>query len=354
MSVSLGDCKAFRVSKNGLVFDLSEESRNDPFDVTDPGGRLGVHAGEPKPDLRSLFAFWSPVDEGDVISLMSDGISDNLDPQIHGLMPPDLGVDVDNWSNLSRGLGSILKSEYVKNYITEKIVPTEPSFITPNTIAHGLMSNALSVTEHHRNYLSQNPSLKAPSDYSLFPGKLDHASVVSFRVGYVSKAPITSLPSVSREAVAPRPFLDDSSSTLSSVPNDLNEKKRRISFSVSSNVVLANTGGSSPPSSPFSASPAAGKFMGRSASEQGTFPGRIHVRPSSTAPSSSSPSGSGPASASQEVQSSPTGWVSISGATRGRRSSIRLTDKKPVAKRDSSEEKIEQPSDKSSEPPAEN
>ena len=39
----------------------------------------------------------------------------------------------------------------------------------------------------NRNFLSENPTLKVPGNYAQYPGKLDHSSIVCFRVGRTNR-----------------------------------------------------------------------------------------------------------------------------------------------------------------------
>ena len=52
-------------------------------DPTDPGGRLGPYQGrEQKPDLRNLCCYYHPCEPGDLLIIVSDGVYDNLDPEV--------------------------------------------------------------------------------------------------------------------------------------------------------------------------------------------------------------------------------------------------------------------------------
>eukprot|EP00324_Dicrateria_rotunda_P004055 CAMPEP_0206160284 /NCGR_PEP_ID=MMETSP1474-20131121/6625_1 /ASSEMBLY_ACC=CAM_ASM_001110 /TAXON_ID=97495 /ORGANISM="Imantonia sp., Strain RCC918" /LENGTH=278 /DNA_ID=CAMNT_0053561533 /DNA_START=454 /DNA_END=1287 /DNA_ORIENTATION=+ len=96
VTVNIGDCKVLHISRNKVVTDITDVNRSDYLDPTDPGGRLGPYQGV-WPDLRNLAAFWTTVEEGDIIASMSDGVHDNLDPQIQGLSPSDFGYPQENW-----------------------------------------------------------------------------------------------------------------------------------------------------------------------------------------------------------------------------------------------------------------
>src|SRR5690606_18103380 len=81
---SVGDCKAFLYrAASRTVVDITLFNRTE-LDVRDPGGRLGPHLKGGAPDTRNLQLFWEACDDEDIIILMSDGIHDNLDPELLG------------------------------------------------------------------------------------------------------------------------------------------------------------------------------------------------------------------------------------------------------------------------------
>ena len=61
------------------------------------------------PDDRNIAAFWVPVEEGDIIAVMSDGVHDNLDPQIQGLSPCDFDLQYTDWESMPASYTAELK-----------------------------------------------------------------------------------------------------------------------------------------------------------------------------------------------------------------------------------------------------
>jgi len=56
---------------------------------------------------------------------------------------------------------------------------------SPKTIGTKLLKHSINVTKKSRIYLEQNPTKREPSDHSLYPGKMDHTTCLTFRVcGY--------------------------------------------------------------------------------------------------------------------------------------------------------------------------
>eukprot|EP00009_Paramoeba_aestuarina_P010069 CAMPEP_0201542768 /NCGR_PEP_ID=MMETSP0161_2-20130828/72214_1 /ASSEMBLY_ACC=CAM_ASM_000251 /TAXON_ID=180227 /ORGANISM="Neoparamoeba aestuarina, Strain SoJaBio B1-5/56/2" /LENGTH=263 /DNA_ID=CAMNT_0047950447 /DNA_START=621 /DNA_END=1409 /DNA_ORIENTATION=- len=106
--VSVGDCKAFAFSQKKRMFmDITCGNRLTSRDPTDPGGRLGPSSTNGKmeesgvlPDLRNLSLYFHEFEEGDLLLLMSDGVHDNLDPQILGYSPLSFGIPCESWDVL--------------------------------------------------------------------------------------------------------------------------------------------------------------------------------------------------------------------------------------------------------------
>lgn len=42
----------------------------------------------------------------------------------------------------------------------------------------------MAVTQKSRDFMVNNPRLKLPNNYQEYPGKMDHASGLAFRVGF--------------------------------------------------------------------------------------------------------------------------------------------------------------------------
>lgn len=77
--VNLGDCKAYRwSSRSKNIKDVTVILRETAIDPRDPGGRLGPHLDDGSCDLRNLSVYCIECEDGDIISLVSDGVHDNL------------------------------------------------------------------------------------------------------------------------------------------------------------------------------------------------------------------------------------------------------------------------------------
>lgn len=79
-------------------------------DPRDPGGRLGPQLSPGEPDLRNLTLGQALLDEGDFLLLCTDGVHDNLDPELLGLQPSDVGVKAKAWDELTPEVGTDAKT----------------------------------------------------------------------------------------------------------------------------------------------------------------------------------------------------------------------------------------------------
>jgi len=185
------------------VEDITTGNRRNVHDARDPGGRLGPYVGEGNPDLRNVGVYWTFCEEDDLILVVSDGVHDNLDPQILGVTPKEVDnemyaniVDWKSFSNdsevekiktahmqklLSDDL--ILGGEEDRKMRTKIFAQGEEDLLSPESITSRILKHCLNVTGKGRQWMEQNPKEKLPMDYASFPGKMDHATVVVLKVG---------------------------------------------------------------------------------------------------------------------------------------------------------------------------
>jgi hypothetical protein len=145
---NIGDCKVLHFSqRTRKVIDITDSCRMNSLDPTDPGGRIGSYK-QYMPDFRNLVAVWMPVEEGDIVFAMSDGVHDNLDPQIQGLSPVDFGLDY-TWQNIPDHLSVALKRSYLVHFVEERIIDSS-SDVTPSLIKDHLIEYCLKATQKTR------------------------------------------------------------------------------------------------------------------------------------------------------------------------------------------------------------
>jgi len=65
--------------------------------------------------------------------------------------------------------------------LTEMIVDGQSS--TPKLITNRLLKYCMDLTASSREYMEQNPFVALSHDYNKYPGKMDHATCIAFRVG---------------------------------------------------------------------------------------------------------------------------------------------------------------------------
>ena len=182
---NLGDCKAFYYSlQTKKVKDITVNTRENIQESGDPGGRLGPR-GDSKPDLRNLSLFWQYCEEGDFIFIVSDGVYDNCDLRHQGYLPKDVGLNVNSWEEADPKKVYSLNCKHVEDQLAKLLHPFGDT-ITTDQICFSLTNFCLELTESTRKFMFENPSSRLPKDYTKFPGKVDHTSVICFKVGEVS------------------------------------------------------------------------------------------------------------------------------------------------------------------------
>jgi serine/threonine protein phosphatase PrpC len=182
--ISVGDCKAFRYDcRAKKCSDITVGNRNNLSDPRDPGGRLGPQTKQGGPDLRNLELYACPCQVGDIIILCSDGVHDNLDPQILGKKPSDCELPGDDWAQIPNEIGMTAKNRFMNKLMTD-IVLSEGSEVNPSVIAKKIIRHCRDITGAARQWMEQNPNSVQQADYVLYPGKLDHTTVVCFMVGH--------------------------------------------------------------------------------------------------------------------------------------------------------------------------
>ena len=204
--VSVGDspCLVWKHRKQVVqeVTLLTEEGKE--RDVRDCGGCLGANVGT-EPDLSNLMCYFVPVAKGDVVFLVSDGIYDNFDPVIllQGLTECERQKRSAENASLLRDLPVLTmrqRQEHQVQLVTEQLKKATPdsgeASLDASTVTKALIQHARDVTNSKRNYLehgcsdidSSNLSTHAKAKkksevLNTLPGKMDHASIVAYKVG---------------------------------------------------------------------------------------------------------------------------------------------------------------------------
>ena len=192
--INCGDCKGFRFSAASLdVIDITPDTRqnNDPSDC---GGRLGPYIQGRDPDLRNFHLRYLPCHIGDIIFVMSDGVYDNIDPEHLGLSPKSFGIDSDSWEGIDFERAEKVRYAYrlsaLRDIILKDHLRGQP--LVPQVIVQRLLEFCLLTNKPSVEWMEQNPGRKLPSDFSRFPGKMDHSTVAC----WVVEADYTTSPGV--------------------------------------------------------------------------------------------------------------------------------------------------------------
>lgn len=183
ITLSVGDCKAFHYSPTSRqVRDITRGNRADLCDPCDPGGRIGRSSLENgDPDLRNLSLYITPCVQGDFVFLMSDGIHDNFDPEMLGIDPAALGLICTEWATAPPALVEAAKTTFMEGLIGRVLANARCS--TPRQACRALLEHAASVSKTSRAFMESGQNGRLPKDYTLYPGKMDHSSVIAAIIG---------------------------------------------------------------------------------------------------------------------------------------------------------------------------
>lgn len=182
---NLGDCKAFHYSKQTKkVNDITKNTRFDVRDSGDPGGRLGPRE-DGQPDLRNLAFYWENCEEGDYIFIVSDGVYDNCDLRHQGFKPADVGLQGDSWNDVDINQAAVVDAAFVEEQLAT-IINGIQGEVHPQAICSAITDHCFKLTENTRQFMIQNPNCRLPKDYTLYPGKVDHTTVLCYQVAEVT------------------------------------------------------------------------------------------------------------------------------------------------------------------------
>ncbi|XP_028413063.1 PP2C-like domain-containing protein CG9801 isoform X2 [Dendronephthya gigantea] len=227
--VNVGDSLAFVYRKDGYVQEVTVGSHSPgERDMKQAGGCIGPLVGD-DPDLGNLTCSFTFVDEGDIVFLTSDGISDNFDPQVLKITSPgdldhlltpvkpsksqeslldqgdkqekatDARVVTQRRRSYSAPVGrEIATTALAKNMsctIMKEVIQSESPCgeeSSAKELCAKLMNFVVQNTLKRRTFLEQNRNCKREEfdkKKKSIPGKLDHATVVAFEVGHFQPQP---------------------------------------------------------------------------------------------------------------------------------------------------------------------
>lgn len=198
--VSVGDSQ-------GYVYKAQDKSvheitrgvhRGERREMRDSGGCLGMCIGD-EPDLRNLYCTFSPVEPGDIVFLSTDGLSDNFDPVVRSLAAPDDQLSTSG-SDLASGNGIPVLSPVAREEqslaIMAEVIRRGGNVRRVADVIVRLLQDAVALTDTKRGYLEKagertknltgrerrEMDRLIRSEVKQLPGKLDHCTIVGYRV----------------------------------------------------------------------------------------------------------------------------------------------------------------------------
>ena len=209
--VNVGDSFAFVFSHNNGIREVTIGSHDVKCerDIRDAGGALGPVDGN-NPELHNLTCSLTFGNNGDIVFLTTDGVSDNFDPVVTKIALPK----IPNETNLNEAE----KDPYVLMHSKPEMSPRERHIysmkemerivheyelimeeeVSAQELCSAMVQHILTLTDSKRKIL-ENPALYARrkmtsterqrrdseivEKMSKAPGKLDHASIVAVEVG---------------------------------------------------------------------------------------------------------------------------------------------------------------------------
>ena len=193
--VSVGDSQAYLYkAATGLVYEVTRAVHQGVTrEMRDCGGSLGMSRGD-DPDLRNLLCTFSPLEEGDIVFLSTDGLSDNFDPVVQRIAETPESVEP-SISSLPI-LNQEERDTHALRALSQTINKAGPIAGVTDLITR-LISHVVTVTDTKRTYLEKanetteviTSKEKMQLDRTIrttlkqLPGKLDHCTIGGYKVG---------------------------------------------------------------------------------------------------------------------------------------------------------------------------
>lgn len=204
-TLSIGDSTAYVFNRHKGIFELTLGARNldNNRDMRNVGGAIGGVYGN-KPDVSNLTYSLMYIKENDIVFLMSDGVSDNLDPIVSQTARKQ--ADLNSGSDIeTKSLVNLPEMSPYERYacslthMSEILLrnKTPNDSISAQETCAILIDHVLKLTAEKRNLLEkglleaskiEDAEKKAQFQADLrqkslkLRGKLDHASIVAYEV----------------------------------------------------------------------------------------------------------------------------------------------------------------------------
>ena len=159
VAVSVGDTLVYRYSsRREKVTELTTSDRT--FGVRDAGGSLGGS----QPDYRNLSLHFCLLEEGDYVIAVSDGVHDNLDPEILKQRPIDIGLNETDWKEVPNDTKNNAKRKFKEEKLNQIIHHYPDTDISAKTIVNNVIEFIWNTTSDHRNAYEQGAQLQKDWD----------------------------------------------------------------------------------------------------------------------------------------------------------------------------------------------
>lgn len=195
--VAVGDSPVYVYcphSKQVMEATVGCHPHNGDRDMRMAGGVLGPSMGS-RPDLENLTVAYMPIFPGDIVFCTSDGVSDNFSSKV---MKSYCGKTMDSrlcTYTTKPQLKACCENIVYMTALLRKHQEQLDRYLSAQTVAACLINHAVEITEQKRSFRShcienhidiRRRSFEDPefaAQLKSAPGKLDHATVVSYQVG---------------------------------------------------------------------------------------------------------------------------------------------------------------------------
>jgi len=173
-------------SQSRKVSEITAGNRKNLSNPTDPGGRLGPQLDSGDPDLRNLEFYACSCQDDDLLIMVSDGVHDNIDPQQLGIYPLEFNIEASTWEEAEMKYPnetSLAKTNFATQLIGERILYDQSICSNPQIVTQKVLEYVSTITKDAREFMQNHPNDKQPRNIAQYPGKMDHTTCVTIRVG---------------------------------------------------------------------------------------------------------------------------------------------------------------------------